>query len=100
MTPTLELRLLVAFEAIMECGCITRAADQLGIAQPALSRALQMLECRLGTSLVDRTPHGITPRPAGEQFYALARDLLNHHDAVLDGMEPFRTGAWTGGTST
>lgn len=50
----LNLRALEAFVAIVECGSITRAAERIGLTQPAVSIALRELEAALGTTLIDR----------------------------------------------
>jgi LysR family transcriptional regulator, nitrogen assimilation regulatory protein len=58
------------FLRIAEEGSITRAAGVLGIAQPALSRQLQLLEEDLGVSLFRRTRRGVQLTEAGERLRA------------------------------
>ncbi|KUI28625.1 hypothetical protein AU194_19255 [Mycobacterium sp. GA-2829] len=57
-----------------------RAAEQLGIAAPPLSRAMSQLERRLGTPLFDRTSRRVDLTAGGEVFAREARDTL----AALD----------------
>ncbi len=52
---------------------MTRAARQLGIAQPALSQAIAQLESELGVKLLERHPRGISLTPAGNALYEKAR---------------------------
>jgi LysR family nitrogen assimilation transcriptional regulator len=58
------------FLRIAEEGSITRAAGLLGIAQPALSRQLQLLEDDLGVALFRRTRRGVELTEAGERLRA------------------------------
>lgn len=54
--------------AIAEFGHMTRAAESLGVSQPALSAAVRKLEAELGTELFHRTGHGVEPTEAGKVF--------------------------------
>ena len=56
------------FLRIAEEGSITRAAALTGIAQPALSRQLQLLEEDLGVTLFRRTRRGVELTEAGERL--------------------------------
>jgi LysR family transcriptional regulator, nitrogen assimilation regulatory protein len=58
------------FQRIAEERSITRAAKLLGIAQPALSRQLQLLEEDLGVALFRRTRRGVELTAAGERLRA------------------------------
>ena len=58
------------FQRIAEVGSISRAAGLLGIAQPALSRQLQLLEEELGVALFRRTRRGVELTDAGERLRA------------------------------
>ena len=58
------------FLRIAEEGSITRAAGVLGIAQPALSRQLQLLEEDLGVALFRRTRRGVELTEPGERLRA------------------------------
>ena len=62
----MEVREIAYFVAVAEERHVGRAAARLGIAQPALSRAVQKLERRLGTPLLVRSSRGVEPTPAGE----------------------------------
>lgn len=64
---------LLYFVTVAEAGQITRAARQLNVAQPALSRAITQLECDLGFKLLERHARGVTLTPAGEVFLVKAR---------------------------
>ncbi|MBN3774052.1 LysR family transcriptional regulator, partial [Burkholderia sp. Se-20378] len=56
----MEIRHVRYFLAIVDTGSFTRAASELGIAQPALSQALNRMEKELGVRLFDRSRRGAT----------------------------------------
>lgn len=68
----MHLHHLRHFLSIADCGSLTRAAEQLGIAQPALSQSLKKLESELGAKLFERSQRGATLTIAGQ---AILEDL-------------------------
>jgi DNA-binding transcriptional LysR family regulator len=72
----LDLRLVRYFAAVAEHRHFGRAAAELRVAQPSLSRQIRQLEQQLGAQLLDRTPQGTRLTEAGEVFLPLARALL------------------------
>jgi DNA-binding transcriptional LysR family regulator len=72
----LDLRLVRYFVAVAEHRHFGRAAAELRIAQPSLSRQVRRLEQELGARLLDRTPQGARLTEAGEVFVRHARSLL------------------------
>lgn len=78
----MNLRLLRYFVETVDAGSATRAATQLHITQPVLSRQLRQLEQDLGLPLFERQGHRLRLSPAGEQFLPLARNLLRQADEV------------------
>jgi DNA-binding transcriptional LysR family regulator len=87
--PTLDLRQLQYLVVVVEEGQITRAAQRLRVAQPALSQAISRLESRLGVRLLERLPRGIEPTPAGEAFFEKARDALSAIEEAEDVVHPW-----------
>jgi LysR family nitrogen assimilation transcriptional regulator len=67
---------LRAFLAIVECHSITKASEELGLAQPSLSQQLLRLEDELGVRLFDRTSRGVSPTAAGQLFKDHAEHIL------------------------
>jgi DNA-binding transcriptional LysR family regulator len=57
-------------------GQMTRAAQRLQLAQPALSQAIARLEAQVGVRLLDRGPRGVTVTPAGQAFLEKAEATL------------------------
>ena len=73
----LELRHLRYFLAVIEAGSVGRAAQQLSITQPALSRQMRGLEQLVGVALLDRNPKGAAATAAGEALADDARRVLD-----------------------
>lgn len=74
---------LIAFLAVARAGSFTRAAQQLGISQPALSHAIKQLEKRLGLRLLSRTTRSVSTTEAGER---LLRTIAPHFDGIEAGL--------------
>jgi DNA-binding transcriptional LysR family regulator len=72
----LDLRLVRYFVAVADHRHFGRAAADLRVAQPSLSRQIRRLERQLGARLLDRTPQGSRLTEAGEVFLPSARALL------------------------
>ncbi|GAB6901468.1 LysR family transcriptional regulator [Kineosporia succinea] len=78
----MNLRLLRYFTETVDAGSATKAATQLHVTQPVLSRQLRQLEQDLGLALFERQGHRLRLTQAGEQFLPLARNLLRQADEV------------------
>ncbi|MFJ2510920.1 LysR family transcriptional regulator [Streptomyces griseoviridis] len=78
----LDLRKLRYFVTVAEQLHFGRAADELHIAQPVLSRQIRALEQDLGASLFTRDRHGVELTDAGRQLLADAGPLLASTHAV------------------
>jgi DNA-binding transcriptional LysR family regulator len=70
---SIDLNLLVAFEALIEERHVTRAARRVGLSQPAMSNALARLRRALGDPLLVRTADGLALTPAAESLAAAVR---------------------------
>jgi DNA-binding transcriptional LysR family regulator len=64
------------FLAVVDGGTVTAAAEQLHVAQPAISRQLQQLEHELGVRLFERKNHRLKLTSAGRAFAPMAADLV------------------------
>ncbi|WP_371484016.1 LysR family transcriptional regulator [Kitasatospora sp. NBC_00315] len=79
----LDLRKLRYFAALAEHRHFGRAAEQLYIAQPVLSRQIRALEQELGCTLLLRTTRSVQLTPAGESLREEARAVFATVDAAV-----------------
>jgi LysR family transcriptional regulator, nitrogen assimilation regulatory protein len=75
-----DTKRLQSFVKIVDTGSLTRAADILHIAQPALSQQLAALETQFKQRLLVRTKQGVTPTEAGRALYRHAQLILRQLD--------------------
>jgi LysR family nitrogen assimilation transcriptional regulator len=80
----MELRSLNYFVRIAELGSITRAAEHLHLAQPALTRHVQRLEEELGVPLFTRANRGVRLTEAGERLLESATRILRDVERTGD----------------
>ncbi|MGV7120400.1 LysR substrate-binding domain-containing protein [Sphingopyxis sp. 550A] len=73
---SIDMRHLRYFVAVVTHRSFRRAAAELNVSQPPLTRQIQQLEEILGVRLLERNSRGITLTAAGEAFYADARNIL------------------------
>jgi DNA-binding transcriptional LysR family regulator len=74
---------LIAFLAVERERNFTRAAAQLGVSQPALSRTIRALEAHLGVRLLTRNTRSVAPTEAGER---LVQTVGPHFDGIDAGL--------------
>jgi len=79
-----DLDRLENFVTVVEAGSIGRAATMLHIAQPALSRQMQLLEEEVGLILLERLPRGVRLTPGGQEFLTGARRLLKDSKQIVE----------------
>ncbi len=80
----METRQIEYFLRVVELGSINKAAADLRMSQPSLSRWLSLLEHEAGTSLLVRTRQGIRPTDAGQMLVDRARPILRELHALRD----------------
>lgn len=76
----LELSQLRYFVAVAEHENISRAAAQLRIAQPAVSRQIRNLELELGQTLLQRTERGVVLTASGRAYHGAIKAILKRLD--------------------
>ena len=78
----MELQKLRYFLTVAQLEHMTRAAEQLHVAQPALSQAIRSLEQELGTPLFVKHGRNITPTECGAYLRSRLETLLPEIDAL------------------
>src|SRR6516162_1125418 len=78
--PTDLLRTLVA---VVDMRSFTKAAQSLGVTQPAVSAQIKRLQYLLGYEVLDKSAPGVSLTPRGEIVIANARRLLSINDEIL-----------------
>eukprot|EP00903_Cladosiphon_okamuranus_P001857 g1855.t1 len=73
----MDIRQLRYFLEIVEQGSLTKAAERVHVAQPALSLHVKNMEEQLGTQLLTRGRSGVRPTEAGELLVQRARRILD-----------------------
>jgi DNA-binding transcriptional LysR family regulator len=84
-----DLNLLPVFVALMEERSVTRAAERLGITQPALSNALNRLRDMLRDPLFIRERYGMRPTQMAEELAPVIGGMLASIDDVILGQQDF-----------
>src|SRR5438093_102858 len=92
----MDTRQLAAFCAVVERKSFSRAAERLGVTQPAVSLQIRSLEQRLGTQLLDRSGRRVEPTEAGLRLYASAQKLLALEQQLLADVTGDEEGTLTG----
>lgn len=78
----MEISQLKTIIQVAELGSLSKAADRLHIAQPALSRQVRMLEEELGVRLFDRHGRGMVVTEAGKDVLRHAHRVMNELDEI------------------
>ncbi len=84
MSHLIQLR---TFLEAYRCGSLSRAAQRLGMTQPAASAHVKALESALGKSLFDRQARGVAATPIADE---LARSIAVHLDELEGSMEAMK----------
>jgi len=88
----MDLRHVRTFVTVAEVGTVSRAAERLHVAQPALSRQIANLEDEFGLKLFDRVGRRLVLTSEGEQLLNDCRGLLNYARAVGEQAQVLRRG--------
>lgn len=73
----MRLGQLEYFIKIAECGSFSKAAKELYISQPTLTKSIANLEAEYDIQLLERTSKGIRLTPKGREFLGYAKDVIN-----------------------
>jgi|HubBroStandDraft_1064217.scaffolds.fasta_scaffold00033_19 DNA-binding transcriptional LysR family regulator len=92
---SVDLNLLKAFAALLRERSVTRAAQAIGLSQPALSHALARLRGLFADDLFVRLPHGMEPTPRALELGELVQAALEQIRQALELGRGFDPGATT-----
>ena len=90
----IDLNLLRLFAAIYRAGSVSRAAEQVGLTQPAASHGLGRLRLLLEDALFVRTPGGVKPTPRAERLAGAVQNALAIMEQAINestGFDPQRS---------
>src|SRR5437660_12041231 len=95
MLNKVDLNLLPIALALYDELSVSRAAQALGMSQPAVSMALRKMRATFNDPLFVRAPRGITPTPRAHALIAVARPLVSQLRQGLLAEEQFNPGVST-----
>ena len=82
---SIDLNLLRIFETVFDERNVSRAAERLGLSQPAVSGALARLSKQIGEPLFQRARGGVIPTPRAQRLIGPVRDALALRSTVAQG---------------
>jgi DNA-binding transcriptional LysR family regulator len=91
----IDVRELECFVAVADHLNFTKAARQLHLSQPPLTRYIQALEEKLGTKVFNRSTHAVSLTASGAFFLEDARAVLRHLDRATEAVRRVRRGEMT-----
>ncbi len=83
---------LKSFQTVARTSSFTKAAEQLMLTQPAVSRQIRQLEQTLGVVLFDRLGHRVELTDAGQELARLSQELLAQADRVVESVRRYGSG--------
>ena len=85
----IDLNLLVYLDVLLRERNVTKAANQLGISQPAMSNGLRRLRQLFNDPLLVRTSEGMTPTERASELAPLVRDVLSDIEKAVQPQTAF-----------
>ncbi|MEP5287430.1 MAG: LysR family transcriptional regulator, partial [Alloalcanivorax venustensis] len=85
-----DLNLLKYLDVLLREKNVTRAAEQLGITQPAMSNCLKRLRHMFGDPLLIRTSEGMTATDRALELQPLVRQLISQAESLFTPEDVFR----------
>lgn len=89
----LKFNQLMIFELVLESGSFVRAANTMGLTQPAITKAIYDLESFFGGPLFERSNRGVTPTEFGIMLGRRVKSLIAETRYMTEEVNAFRTGA-------
>lgn len=89
----LKLHQLTVFDRVLETGSLLRAANDLGLTQPAVTKIIRELETSLDGQLLERSPRGVSPTALGLLLGRRVKALLAELRSLTDEVNGFVAGS-------
>lgn len=86
----MEFQQMRYFVKVVDCANFTRAAEELYVTQPMLTKAIKTLEDDFGTKLIERTSKSFRLTDAGKLFYQQASEMLYKYDDIFHSIEDIK----------
>jgi len=90
---SIDLNLLRLFDAVYRARSVSKAAESLGLTQPAASHGLGRLRLLLKDALFIRAPGGVSPTPRAERLAQAVQSALGTLEDALNEPDRFEPGA-------
>lgn len=78
----MKINQLSNFIAVVDYGSINKAAENIFVSQPNLSRSIQSLEEEMGKKLLERSNHGVSMTPTGRLLYYYSQSILSELEVL------------------
>lgn len=88
----LKLSQLMVFEKVLKCGSFVRAANEIGLTQPAVTKAIFDLESFFETTLFERSNRGVVPTEFGVMIGRRVKSLIAEMRYMTEEVNAFRSG--------
>ncbi|KQP03822.1 LysR family transcriptional regulator [Pseudorhodoferax sp. Leaf265] len=92
MSRKLKLSQMMVFSRVLDTSSFIRAANELGLTQPAVSKAIFEMESMFGEPLFHRSNRGVTPTEFGAMLGRRVRSLMSELRHLTDDVQAFRQG--------
>jgi DNA-binding transcriptional LysR family regulator len=92
LSRNLKLSQLLVFDRVIETGSIQRAAKDIGLTQPAVTKVIQELESSLEGALFERSNRGVVPTDLGRVVGRRIKSLLAEFRHMTEELDHFRFG--------
>lgn len=87
----LPIKAILVFHTAARTGSISRAAAELSVTPSAVSQQIQVLEVQLGVSLLAKAGRGIALTEAGERYFSMIADQIEHIEEATGTIRGFRS---------
>ncbi|MEU9893621.1 LysR family transcriptional regulator [Streptomyces phaeochromogenes] len=88
----ITLRQMELFLSVAETGSFTRAAEEVLLSQPVLSRTIQQVEHAVGAKLFERSTRSLALTPEGTELLGIVRDILRTYHRGMERFAAIRAG--------